>query len=141
MYVSDYPTSCVKAFSLMRHTSKFPAKIGNLKLVSTIFHYCFFFFFNVFLRYFQRYTLKRNLTYSFIKIDSRLTYHALPAFLKELRNRILRIICLRSSFCSIRVYTSLQFLPILLRNYFFCVSFGSLSIHYFELWSHLYKTS
>ena len=38
--------------------------------------------------------------------------------LKELRNLILRIIRLWSSFCSITVYTSLQFLRILLRNYF-----------------------
>ena len=61
--------------------------------------------------------------------------------LKELRNRILRIICLWSSFCSIRVYTGMQFPPILLRNYSFRVSFGSLSILYFEFWCHLYKTS
>ena len=36
--------------------------------------------------------------------------------LKELRNRISRIIRLRSLFCSIRVYASLHFLPILLEN-------------------------
>ena len=36
--------------------------------------------------------------------------------LKELRNRITRIIRLRPLFCSIRVYASLHFLPILLEN-------------------------
>ena len=36
--------------------------------------------------------------------------------LKELRNRISRIIRLWSLFCSIRVYPSLHFLPILLEN-------------------------
>ena len=37
--------------------------------------------------------------------------------LKELRNCISRIIRVWSLFCSIRVYTSLHFLPILLVNY------------------------
>ena len=37
--------------------------------------------------------------------------------LKELRNRISRIIRLWSLLCSIRVYASLHFLPILLENY------------------------
>ena len=41
--------------------------------------------------------------------------------LKVLRNRISRIIRLRSLFCSIRVYVSLHFLPILLENWFFIV--------------------
>ena len=36
--------------------------------------------------------------------------------LKELRNRISRIIRFWSLFCSIRVYASLHFLPILLEN-------------------------
>ena len=37
--------------------------------------------------------------------------------LKELRNRISRIIRLWSLLCSIRLYTRLHFLPILLENY------------------------
>ena len=38
---------------------------------------------------------------------------------KELRNFILRIICLWSLFCSIQVYASQHFLPILLEASFF----------------------
>ena len=41
--------------------------------------------------------------------------------LKELRNRISRIIRLWSLFCSIRVYASLHFLQILLENQFFII--------------------
>ena len=41
--------------------------------------------------------------------------------LNELRNCISRIICLWSLFCSIRVCTSLHFLPILLENQFFII--------------------
>ena len=44
----------------------------------------------------------------------------LNIFLKELRNRILCIICACSLFCSIWIYVSLHFLPILLKN--FCLS-------------------
>ena len=61
--------------------------------------------------------------------------------LKELRNCILRTICVWSSFCSIWVCISLQILPILLQNYSSCVFFGSLSILYLEFWCHLNKTS
>ena len=39
-----------------------------------------------------------------------------------------------------RVFISLQFLPILLQNYFFCVFLGSLSITYFEFWYKDFKT-
>ena len=53
---------------------------------------------------------------------------------KELRHCVFRIMFVWSSFCSIRLYISLQFLAILFQNYFFYVSFGSLSVLYFELW-------
>ena len=63
------------------------------------------------------------------KIISR---HDFVAPLKELQNYILRIISVWSSFSSIRVCISPQFLPIPLQNYAFCVFFGSLSILYFS---------
>ena len=60
--------------------------------------------------------------------------------LKELRDCILRIIYVWSSFCSIRVRVSLQILPILLQNYSFCLTISSYHVTYaFQSESKLYS--
>ena len=50
-----------------------------------------------------------------------ITYQRVDVYLKELRNRISRIIRVWSLFCSIRVYASQHFLQILVENQFFIV--------------------
>ena len=61
--------------------------------------------------------------------------------LKELRDCILRIIYVWSSFCSIRVRVILQILPILLQNYYFCLTISSYHVTYaFQSESTLYSS-
>ena len=60
--------------------------------------------------------------------------------LKKLRDYILRIIYVWSSFCSIRARVSLLILPILLQNYSFCLTISSYHVTYaFQSESTLYS--
>ena len=62
---------------------------------------------------------------------------AIKKAIKELRNCISRIIRVWSLFCSLWVYTSLHFLPILLENYF-CALF-LFSACSCRIWCNLHK--
>ena len=86
----------------------------------------------------QTYTIT-SLTFQVSKIG--LTFLAqLVSILMELRNRMSPIIRLWSLFCSIRVYTSLHFLPILLENWFFIIlRFLSFLPVMCRVWCNLHK--
>ena len=62
-----------------------------------------------------------QLSFSSLKFKTCLTL-ILPIYLKELRNFILYIIHAWSLFCSLQIYISLHFLPIILKKLAFCFS-------------------